>query len=524
MREQEHQQDTNETRILLVDDDMSHRKLMLIALTDRRPLVTVTAAASRAELLEAARANKYDCIVLDFTVPPYTAPELIREIAPLQRGVPCVVVSSSEEQAVVIESIRNGCTDFVHKDDAVVGDVLWRRISNAINGAKTKQKERRKINRRLKVLETRANTDPLTGLLNRRAAEEALRGRNNHDDRRADSTIVMIDLDHFKSVNDTFGHNTGDDVLKRTAALIRASAEDHDVVTRWGGEEFLIIRQSISLTDSWIWAEDLRRAIAEEIILPDGKTRQTISVGLDVIPAREVSTEAVFRADKAMYLAKDSGRDRVCTWDMVRSMDLALEMGSHPHMTTRARMLALVEKLADTLGPTQREHIGPHGLLVRELCSLVASRLDYPESLRADLDLASEFHDIGKVGIPEALLSLPRRLTVGERRLINQHARFGAELIRACGASEEVASIVARHHDQYKSENPSASLPESPPDPVDVLSACDAVVAMMSPRPYAVPRTPVQAMSELRHGRGDQFDPEVVDTIQFVDHDRLLAA
>lgn len=123
--------------------------------------------------------------MLDFNLPPFTAPELIREIEDEQPEIPRIVISSSEEQRVVVESLRHGVADFVHKADAVCGDILWRRVEEAIEIAQVKHRERRRLNRRLKVLQRQAETDPLTGLSNRRFTERMLNGEPRQTDRRA---------------------------------------------------------------------------------------------------------------------------------------------------------------------------------------------------------------------------------------------------------------------------------------------------------------------------------------------------
>jgi HD-GYP domain-containing protein (c-di-GMP phosphodiesterase class II) len=287
------------------------------------------------------------------------------------------------------------------------------------------------------------------------------------------------------------------------------------VVARWGGEEFVVLGQGDTEADAWIWADRVRRAIAAAISLEGSKDPLTASIGVVVVPTDEFGEAAISRADQAMYLAKESGRNRVCTWRMVTAIDAAHLAQMQASMTPRQRLRAVVDHLHGDLGRTQSEHLGVHGREVRELAMRVGRMMIKDRDELHDLEVAAEFHDIGKVGIPESLLALPRRLTEEERRFMDEHARFGAEVIRACGASERAARMVEEHHRRFDA---CAEHGEPISMGAMILGACDAVVTMQSRRPYGEPRTPTQALAELRAERGRQFDPDVVDTLQFVSH------
>lgn len=508
-------------RILLADDDRDHQHLVSRSLTQGRSLVEVCAVSTQAELVHQARTGQFDCIVMDFNLVPFTAPQLLADIRDLQEGVPRIVISSSESQIIVVESIRRGVADFVHKSDAIDGITLWERIRSAVASARAQQRERRRVNRRLKALTRRAQTDPLTGLLNRGAAELALQPQSRRGDRRSSSGVVFVDLDHFKRVNDQLGHRAGDLVLRQAADIIRSLARPTDLVARWGGEEFVIVRQSEHLTDLWVWANQLRRQFVSDISLPGAMGPQTASIGVETVPSNQLSTDTVCRADHAMYLAKESGRNRVCTWAMVGAIDVAFDLGADPSLTPGERLRQLIARLRSLLGETQLDHVGPHGERVRDLAVQVIARLHGAAPDRDDLALAAAFHDIGKVGLPERLLALPRMLTEDERTFINEHARFGAELLRAVGAPAQAADAVQRHHERFDSQSNRVT---APPSNASILAVCDAAVSMLSNRPYSRARTSHQVLAEIRQQRGKQFHPDVVDAIEAIDQGVLAAA
>lgn len=507
------------TRILLAEDNPDHQHLLQLSLTKGRPCVEVKIVSNRCELLEVARTERFDCLVLDFNLGVHTAPELLANLSGLQEGVPRIVVSSSEEQRVVIDSIRRGGSDFVHKDDAVRGCVLWNRVESAMAEALARRTERRVINRRMRALARRVHIDPLTGLLNRAGIEAALSADGRRSDRRAQSSVVFIDLDHFKRVNDTLGHCAGDQVLCRTADVIKSHLRGGDLAARWGGEEFVVIRQSETLTEAWIWADNLRRSIESQVNLPHPLGPQTASIGVEVTTSDRPGASAINRADHAMYFAKETGRNRVCTWPMVHAANMAYEIGADPSTTSQQRLSLLLQRLRCGLGVTQLEHTGPHGERVRNLANLVARRLNLPESQTEHLQLAAEFHDIGKIGVPEPLLALPRLLSEDERRFINEHARFGAELLRAVDAPDAAAQTVHNHHHRFDEAPTTAA-----PDLASVVAACDALVSMISLRAYTKSRDLPQALCELRAERGRQFHPGVVDAIHALEPGQLAAA
>ena len=159
-----------------------------------------------------------------------------------------------------------------------------------------------------------AATDSLTGLMNRRAFMEAMdRERSRAVRHTLPLSLLMLDVDHFKKVNDTFGHDAGDAVLRGIAAVLRKIARKSDFVSRWGGEEFVVALAQTAEAGGRIAAERVRRAIAEtEFALPSGETlRATASVGLASATAQINFEELVGRADRALYAAKARGRNRV---------------------------------------------------------------------------------------------------------------------------------------------------------------------------------------------------------------------
>ncbi|WP_062213007.1 diguanylate cyclase [Aureimonas sp. AU12] len=165
------------------------------------------------------------------------------------------------------------------------------------------------------MLEQIAATDPLTGLVNRRGFQAALARRLERSTGREFAGILMADIDHFKSINDTHGHEAGDAVLITFAQRLSEALRKHDIVARWGGEEFLAVLPDVGTGPMAAIAEQLRQVIeAEPFLLPNGKPiRITISIGISEMPPALTHFEpATRRADGALYDAKRNGRNKVC--------------------------------------------------------------------------------------------------------------------------------------------------------------------------------------------------------------------
>jgi diguanylate cyclase (GGDEF)-like protein/hemerythrin-like metal-binding protein len=175
--------------------------------------------------------------------------------------------------------------------------------------------QHRELEEKTEVLEYLAFCDPMTSLCNRRRGEELIKQEISSMRRYGhESCIILIDIDHFKYFNDTYGHPFGDGVIKEITFLLKKSVRESDMVSRWGGEEFLILLTHVSITEAIDIAEKLRKIIEERIIVVNAKViNTTISIGVAQIkPDRNDALEIAYKeADRALYKAKEEGRNRV---------------------------------------------------------------------------------------------------------------------------------------------------------------------------------------------------------------------
>ncbi len=510
------------TRILLVEDSGDHRELLRLAVTRGRPGVEVhTVDSGRAfrDALDAFGPGYFDCVVMDYGLPDCVGSDLIKLLSATAPECPAIVVSSSEDQNTVVESFRSGGIDFLSKSSALCGDVLWQRVKLAMARTERVRRERVQIERRVQRLARLATTDPLTGLTNRLGLERALHGRGLGCDRRGRAACVMIDVDHFKQVNDTHGHPCGDRILVAVAQVLRASACGGITVARWGGEEFLAVIPGAHIGAAWLWAERVRRCIERQRLACDGRSLY-VTVSLGVAAGREnvIGSELLTQADAALYLAKRTGRNRVCTWQMVAVDDLirrAAATGPGASESAEARWHDVLTTARDLMGPIQREHLTVHSERVSRLGVRLAGALGCGDDRRERVRTAGLYHDFGKLVIPDDILGKCTALEPEERDLLAGSAATGAELSARLGVDPRTAECVRWHHARYNLDGAhNGPCGEAIPLEARILGVADAFTAMTSYRTYQTALSPQAAVAEIRRERGRQFDPRVVDVVE----------
>jgi diguanylate cyclase (GGDEF)-like protein/putative nucleotidyltransferase with HDIG domain len=314
-------------------------------------------------------------------------------------------------------------------------------------------------------------------------------------------------VDRFKAINDTFGHSAGDEVIKSVSHMILMNLQRNESAIRLGGEEFLILRPAASLLETWKWAEQLRARINDiHMPFPQGTINPTASIGIHICSSGSLSNIVIAAADAAMYLAKTSGRDRVCTSDMIRTMSAAREITEQCPGNVEIRREEFLARQSPQLGPVQREHVGPHSDMVSEMSARIARQMQLETDSVDQVRVAARLHDLGKTVIPEELLAAPRRLKSAEARIVGRHAEIGAELASLLGMDEQGSSFVRFHHERFDTMT-SGEIPLG----ARIICVADALATMVSSRHYSIPQSIDAAIAELRRESGLQFAPEVVD-------------
>jgi two-component system cell cycle response regulator len=306
--------------VLLVEDSAAIRALV------RRMLVagghTVVEAAGGAAALAVCREQQPDVVLLDVEMPEMSGWDVLAAMKadPDLRDVPVVFLTGRSDTTDMVDGLRLGAHDYLRKPCEPTE--LLARVQAAAR-VKRLQDELRQRNEDLDRI---SRTDALTGLRNRRHVEEYLVKLTSLARRNAEPiAVLVIDIDHFKSVNDTHGHDAGDAVLREVAGRMLGSVRLEDMVGRWGGEEFLVVLPNTAAEGAAELAERLHQVVGETPCrLADGEAVQvTISVGC-AASLMDDAGRLVRSADAAMYEAKESGRNRVV---MAASDDLARPVG-----------------------------------------------------------------------------------------------------------------------------------------------------------------------------------------------------
>jgi len=299
-------------RILVVDDHEDNIELLRARLLARG--YQVEAAWDGEEALACVHAAPPDLILLDVMMPKIDGIEVARRIKrdPTLPFIPIIMQTALETTEDKVEGLDAGADDYITKP--INFAELEARVKSLLR-IKSLQDELERANTRLRHM---SQTDGLTGVDNRRHIEERLTEMYEHAARLNEPlAVVMCDVDHFKSVNDTLGHQAGDAVLKQLAEVLRTSAREIDRVGRYGGEEFVVLLPGSNVEDAAAFAERVRRAVeATEFAYPGGTVRRTLSAGVAAWPHPDVRhQEALVKAaDDALYAAKEFGRNRIVAY------------------------------------------------------------------------------------------------------------------------------------------------------------------------------------------------------------------
>ncbi len=360
-------------------------------------------------------------------------------------------------------------------------------------------------------LALRATTDPLTGVLNHRTFHERLeREFANADGTGRGPAIILLDLDHFKDVNDTFGHQSGDRVLRTFARFVESRARLGDLVARIGGEEFALLLPGADLKTAARVADRLVSGYAE-IDHDDGVGNQTVSAGVADASLAAGPDELKRLADAALYRAKASGRNR----SVVATADILREVSGDERIDqlTRSRTVAALQALARAID-AKDSGTARHSERVAVVATAIARTLDWPAGRIDALHEAALLHDVGKIGVPDELLLKTAPLTGEEREQLRIHAILGAEIVTDVFSNEQIAWVRSNHERWDGSGYPDGLAGDAIPLGAQILAVADAWDAMTSAQSYRDPLSVSEALDELRRGRGRDFAPRVVDVVE----------
>lgn len=390
------------------------------------------------------------------------------------------------------------------------------------------------------TVKKQAVTDPLTELFNRRFYEDAL-SREAVRALRLNQpfSLISLDLDKLKHINDTMGHAAGDAAIKTVARVINKNSRSVDVPSRVGGEEFTIILPGVNLQGASVAAERIRSSLEREYIEGVGHVTASIGVATFIEMTTDID-ELVEIADKAMYCAKQNGRNQVKiaeVQDSISWQDIAINtfvqiLDRHKipfgkktaedlikklqsRQETSKNMLAkeLLFDVVDTISKTYTPYYASGTTKQKiELAYAIAKRFELSKPDMDKLKLAMLLYDIGKVMIPADVLAKETPLTKEEKEVITKHPILGAqEILKPIAHISGIIPIIEHHHENWDGSGyPDNKKGNDIPLISQIILIVDSYYAMISDRPYRKAYTKEEAVAEIQNLAGKKYSEELV--------------
>ncbi|MDX9872108.1 MAG: PAS domain S-box protein [Clostridia bacterium] len=335
----------------------------------------------------------------------------------------------------------------------------------------------REKNRQIRFL---SYHDSLTGLYNRRYMEEALIWMDAHE--QMPLAVIMGDVNGLKITNDVFGHAAGDNLLRQAARLFEKNCREQDVLSRWGGDEFVMIMPRTSLEEA---EEIIQKIKADNIAIDDSGLCLSLSLGCSIRNTEERTVRAVLReAEENMYHQK------------------LLDGKSYRNAIINTLLATLYEKSMETEGHSKR---------MEAYCHSIGRKLHLSSKEMDELSLLAVLHDIGKVGVNPDILKKTRQLTPEEWMEMKRHPEIGYRIVQATPELANVADFILYHHERWDGQGYPRGLKEKEiPLVCRILAVSDAYDAMTNDRVYRKAKNSDEAVAELEKNAGTQFDPKIV--------------
>ena len=355
----------------------------------------------------------------------------------------------------------------------------------------------------LRQAEERADRDALTGLWNHRAFHRRLEEETARAQRTGSSlAVVMLDLNDFKYFNDVYGHAQGDTVLRMLSERLTTACRAYDVVARFGGDEFALLLPGTDLCAPAEIEARLKSSLHGMTYCPEGhQTIIPITVSLGAALLSSLTTDQqdiVQEADERLYRAKTGG-DAETEADRIRAA-----------ITGRVTGFSMLDALVTAVDNKDR-YTRQHSEDVMLYSLKIARELGMDKEARHAVAVSALIHDVGKIGVPDAILRKPGKLTDAEFEAVKQHPMMGAIMVAAVPGLEETLEAVRHHHERWDGDGYPARLKgEECPLIARLMAVADAFSAMTTDRPYRKGMERQAALDILTAGQGKQWDPECV--------------
>lgn len=458
------------------------------------------------------------------------------DICPLLESVKTGNVARAEHvhygknnQTYYSEVITYPIFDRRHKIKAIV------HISRDITERRRIEEERNRYLERLKELALR---DAHTGVYNYQYLMERLPAEIELAKRHASFlSVLIIDIDYFKSINDIYGHQLGDSLLLEFTNFINRLLRKSEVLARYGGEEFVVIMPRTRKRDALHMANRMIEAVNNNLFrINKIAIKLKVSIGISDFSRenRLTTTTAILdSANKALQRAKESGGNRAILFSALYR-DHKKRRGKVSYKQEVEILKRKISKLGQRVDRAVLEsmyafsrsleardnYTAEHAETMVSIALAIGKKIGLDKHTLENLEKAAVLHDIGKIGISDAILRKKGKLTPEEYKAIKAHPQIGAEIIRAVHFLRDVVPIVLHHHERFDGKGyPSGLKNGEIPLNAQIIAIADAYQALISDRPYRKAYTKKEALKILKEEAGTHFDEQIVNALIGIEKD-----
>ncbi|MCK4888262.1 MAG: diguanylate cyclase, partial [Planctomycetes bacterium] len=501
------------TRKILVIDDSQTDLFMLQKYLSKMGF-DVLLADNAQKGLDAAANERPDIILLDVMLPDIDGFDVCKKLKADSKtsAIPVIFISAKDQISDKIVGLNVGAVDYIAKP--FDPGELKARIESVLRTLELEEE-----------ISLLVNTDELTGLTNRRRFFDILE-REIFSARIKGKSLcmMMLDIDRFKNVNDTYGHLAGDMILRQMGKILKENTYSLDVVGRYGGEEFVILMPDTSYSTAIKAAEKLRKIIDEcHWDIGEKRISITVSIGIASVDSSD-SLELIKRADKALYEAKKQGRNCIVCWEDANADETNKIQGGEYHELQikisslaeqmRSQVLEVVSAFMKTIA-AKDPYTANHGKNTQTYALAIADAMGVSHELKEKIEIAALLHDIGKIGVPDWILLKTGPLGDSDRHIIEQHPVTSVKILEPIGLFNQELPIIRQHHERFDG----TGYPDQLKDKeivigARILAVADVFDALTSDRPYCMAKLCEETLQEIIDCSGSQFDPDVVEAFQ----------
>ena len=520
----------NSLTILIVDDNSQMGETLCDILKEEgyRPFRVESVAEARARIRE----KFYHIVLTDLKLEDGLGLDVLKAVKTSSPDTQVIIFTAFSSVDTAVMALNEGAFAYLQKP------LDLNELKLTIQRAQKMQVltlENRKLLREFKEFSL---VDGQTGLYNYRYLKLRLDQELIRSKRYAQPiSVIMMDIDYFKSINDVYGHPFGDYILKSLAQFMLKFTRGSDVVVRFGGEEFVLLMLDADRQGAQLFARRLLEKINGHIFDEKGhKVSLKVSMGIANYPEdglTDTGEGLIDVADKALSCAKEAGGNRIYTAQeaMLKGVKHQSVKGQNDSvdalknklskMTQRINNSLLESVYAFSKTIDARDSYNPdHSKKLIKLAIRLGKDLGISLKEIEDLEHAAVLHDLGKIGVPDHVLNKKKKLTANEFKQIQKHPQIGADIIHPVHALRGVVGIILYHHERYDGKGYCAGLKgDKIPIGARILSVVDVYQALISDRPYRRAYSKKKALEIIAQGRGSQFDPKVLDAFMKIIED-----